>query len=71
MILFLISVKSDPGKEELMLVDSDIPGVGDEVDIQQDTGADVPQPTNCAQLVNLPDKSGMYLPRFGFIHAIE
>ncbi len=60
-------MKSDPGKEEVMLVDSDIPAVGDEVDIQQDTGADVPQPTNCAQLVNLPDKSGMYLLWFSFL----
>ncbi len=62
-------MKSDPGKEEVMLVDSDIPAVGDEIDIQEETRTDVPRPTSCAQLVNMPDKSGTKTLRHATDHG--
>ena len=59
---FPFLVKEEAGTSEGMVLDSDVPAVGDEVDIPGDGTADVPQPRNCAELFNMPTKTGNLLP---------
>ena len=46
---------------EGMLLDPDVPVVGDEVDIpSEQTESDVVQPLSCAELLRMPVKSGLF-----------
>ena len=60
-------MKAEQETTEGMMLDPDVPVVGDEVDIpSEQTETDVVQPLSCAELLRMPVKSGLFLERWRY-----
>ena len=57
-------MKAEQESTEGIVLDPDVPVVGDEVDIPSEQAeSDVVQPLSCAELLRMPVKSGLFLKR--------